>query len=218
MSKKNSIFSLNQTAERLAHAMNPKLSAQTKDPELAKDLADIVNRHALGAAAAGIGVAWLPGVGGVAALAAMVGFIWTMYFRVNGRIGLKLSKTLLKSLASAVISNLSQGAISLLGYTLLASLLSLTGAGAVISSALMAAVDYAVVLVGGIIYLKVLTGLFAAGRNPDDMSEKEMHIAMESTLASEDIGELLKSARNHYKDMRKSGEVTGDEHVTVIPD
>lgn len=114
---------------------------------MSQDLAEIIKTHALGATVSGIGVAWLPGVGSGAAMAAMAGFIWTMYFRINYRLGLKFSKVTMKSLASAVLSNLMQGAVSVVGSVALATVLSLTGIGNVASSLIMAALDYSVVMV-----------------------------------------------------------------------
>ena len=49
---------------KLAKARTPTLGngcIDKQDTTLAKDLADIVKNHALGAAAAGIGIAWAPG-------------------------------------------------------------------------------------------------------------------------------------------------------------
>lgn len=211
--------SLNAITAALAKNLNPSLAyTTTANENLAEDLADIVNKHALGAAAAGLGVAWLPGAGSLAAAAALAGFLWSMYFRINNRIGLKLSKVMLKSLASAVLSNLAQAAISIAGYTLLASVISLTGAGGVISSALMAALDYAVVLVGGIIYLKLLNGLFAVGRNPQDMNEEEIKLASKDVIADSKVSQMLKNARGEYKQMSKAGKATLDSKLELVED
>ena len=170
---------LNQTTILLSRTLTPKLNGEeTQDVYLAEDLADIVMKHALGAAAAGLGMAWLPGAGSTASMVAMTGFIWSMYFRINHRIGLKMSKVMVKSIASGMLSNMAQAAISIVGYAALSSVLSLTGIGALLSSAMMAALDYAIVLVGGVIYLKCLNGLFSVGKNPEDMSQEEIKIAM----------------------------------------
>lgn len=211
--------SLNAITAALAKNLNPSLVyTTTANENVAEDLADIVNKHALGAAAAGLGVAWLPGAGSLAAAAAVAGFLWSMYFRINNRIGLKLSKVMLKSLASAVLSNLAQAAISITGYSLLASVVSLTGVGGVISSALMAALDYAVVLVGGIIYLKLLNGLFAVGRNPQDMTEEEIKLASKDVIADSNVSQMLKNARDEYKQMSKAGKATLDSKLELEED
>lgn len=182
---------------------------------MSQDLAEIVKTHALGAAASGIGVAWLPGVGSGAALAAMAGFIWTMYFRINYRLGLKFSKVAMKSLASAVLSNLMQGAVSVVGSVALATVLSLTGIGNAAPSLIMAALDCSVVMVGGILYLKLLNGLMGAGTDPSEMTPREIEIKMDDVMKGENIESLLRSESRKYKEGRKNGTITGNETVEI---
>lgn len=213
----NSI-ALENEANKLAKAMTPKLNPNCidqQDKTMSQDLAEIVKTHALGAATSGVGVAWLPGVGSRAALAAMVGFIWSMYFRINYRLGLKFSKVAMKSLASAVLSNLMQSAISVVGSVALATVLSLTGIGNAASSLIMAALDYSVVMVGGILYLKLLNGLMGAGNDPAEMTPKEIEIQMGDVMRGENIEALLKSESRSYKAGRKNGTITGNETVDI---
>lgn len=210
---------LENEANQLAMAMTPKLNPNCidqQDKTMSRDLAEIVKAHALGAAASGVGVAWLPGVGSAAALTAMVGFIWSMYFRINYRLGLKFSKVAMKSLASAVLSNLMQGAISVVGSIALATVLSLTGIGNAASSLIMAALDYSVVMVGGILYLKLLNGLMGAGNDPSEMTPQEIEIKMEDIMRGENIEALLKSESRSYKAGRKNGTITGNETVETV--
>ena len=213
----NSI-ALEKEANKLAEAMTPKLNpncVDQQDKTMSQDLAEIVKTHALGAAASGVGVAWLPGVGSGAALAAMVGFIWSMYFRINYRLGLKFSKVAMKSLASAVLSNLMQSAISVVGSVALATVLSFTGIGNAASSLIMAALDYSVVMVGGILYLKLLNGLMGAGNDPSEMTPREIEIRMDDVMRGENIEALLKNESRSYKAGRKNGTITGKETVDV---
>lgn len=209
---------LETEATRLAKAMTPKLNPRCidkQDKTMSQDLAEIVKNHALGAAASGVGVAWLPGVGSAAALTAMVGFIWSMYFRINYRLGLKFSKVAMKSLASAVLSNLMQSAISVVGSVALATVLSLTGIGNAASSLIMAALDYSVVMVGGILYLKLLNGLMGAGNDPAEMTPQEIEIKMEDVMKGENIEGLLKNESRSYKAGRKNGTITGKETIDL---
>ena len=209
---------LENEASKLAKAMTPKLDplcVDQQDKTLSQDLAEIVKIHALGAAASGVGVAWLPGVGSTAALAAIVGFIWSMYFRINYRLGLKFSKVAVKSLASAILSNLMQAVLSTVGSVALATVLSLTGFGNGAASLIMAALDYSVVMVGGILYLKLLNGLMGAGKNPEEMLPQEIEIKMDEVMKGENIESLLKSESRSYKAGRKNGTITGKETVDI---
>ena len=205
----NSI-ALENEANKLAKAMTPKLNPNCidqQDKTMSQDLAEIVKTHALGAAASGVGSG--------AALAAMVGFIWSMYFRINYRLGLKFSKVAMKSLASAVLSNLMQSAISVVGSVALATVLSLTGIGNAASSLIMAALDYSVVMVGGILYLKLLNGLMGAGNDPSEMTPREIEIRMDDVMRGENIEALLKNESRSYKAGRKNGTITGNETVDI---
>ena len=210
---------LSTVALQLEHAMTPRLAPgciDHQDHTMAQDLSDIVKVHALGAAASGVGVAWLPGVGSAAAFVSMVGFIWSMYFRINNRLGLRFSKVAVKSLASAMLSNMAQAAISIAGSVAISSLLSLTGFGNAASSLIMAALDYSIVMVGGVLYLKLLNGLMGAGKNPEEMTPTEIEIAMEEVIHSENIQSLLRQSKAEYTTGRKNGTITGTENVELV--
>lgn len=184
----------------------------------AKEIEEIINGHALGAAASGLAAGWVPGAGGTAALMASVGFIWSMYFRINKRLGIPFSKTIIKSLGSAVLTNLAGTAISLVGGAILATALSFTGIGNVASSIIMAGLDYAVVMVSGVIYLKLLTQLFKAGKDLNSVSAEELRSTAEQVMKSEDINQMLKDAKGEYKQKHKAGEVTGKETIDLEDD
>ena len=206
-------------AKQLEKAMTPKLAPDCMDKQdttMAQDLVEIVNTHALGAAASGIGVAWLPGVGSAAALLSMVGFIWSMYFRINNRLGLRFAKVIVKTLASAVLSNLAQAAISIAGTVVLSTILSFTGVGNTVASLIMAALDYSIVMVGGILYLKLINRLMGAGNNPDEMSSVELEIAMDEVIRNENVQSLLKQSKANYTIGRKNGTITGNETVDLV--
>ncbi len=184
----------------------------------AEDIEEIINVHAMGAAAAGLASGWIPGGGGVAASVAAVGFIWSMYYRINKKIGLPMSKNILKSLGAAVLANISGAAMSLAGGIALATALSFTGIGNVAASIIMAGLDYAIVLVSGVIYLKLLVGLFKAGKDPQRMTADDLNKAAANVMKQEDVGQMFKEAQSAYKQARKSGEATGKESVELEND
>ena len=80
---------------------------------------------------------------------------------------------------------------------------------------IMAALDYAVVMVGGILYLKMLNGLMGAGKNPDEMTPREIEIQMDDVMKNENIEKLLKNESRSYKEARKNGSITGQEAVDL---
>jgi len=182
----------------------------------AEGIADIVNKHALCAAAASLAAGWIPGVGGAACLLASVGFIWAMYYRVNSAVGIKLSKNVAKSLASAILTNIVTQVGGLLLGTAAASILSfIPGIGSVASDVIMAAIVYATVIAAGIVYLKMLTKLFKAEVNLESVSESELKNAAKSAADETDLKGVVSEARDAYKSAKKSGEVSGKEDVDI---
>ena len=122
------------------------------------------------------------------------------------------------ALGAAVLANISGTAISLVGGTVLATALSFTGIGNVLSSVIMAGLDYAVVMVSGVIYLKLLVGLFKAGKDPQRMSADDLSRAAADVVKQENVGQMVKDAQGAYKQARRSGEATGKETVELEKD
>jgi hypothetical protein len=91
-----------QAAEGLVRVLN-----RTVDANLPQEIADIVKFHSAGAAAVASG--WVPGFGGLAAVGINAGFIWTMYGRINSKIGLPFSENVVKSIATGIATNLAAG-------------------------------------------------------------------------------------------------------------
>lgn len=199
------------------HALRelPKAYREGIDASGAQEIEDILNVHAIGAAATGLATGWIPGAGGTAALMASVGFIWSMYYRINKRMHISVSKTIVKSLASAVLTNLAGTALTLVGGTVLATALSFTGLGNVVSSLIMGAMEYAVVLVSGIIYLKLLVNLFKAGKDPSAMDAEELKAAVTKVIHEENVDQMLKDAKKDYTEAYKAGKVTGKETIDL---
>lgn len=193
----------------------PKMYKEGIQSAGAEEIEEIINVHAIGSAAAGLAAGWVPGAGGTAALMASAGFIWSMYYRINKKIGISLSKTVVKSLGAAILTNLAGSALALVGGTIIATALSFTGIGNAVSSLIMAGLNYAVVLVSGIIYLKLLVSLFKAGNDPASMSADQLKSAADDIIHNEDVSQMLKDAKEAYKKAYKSGEISGKETVEL---
>lgn len=132
---------------------------------LPEDIAKLVNTHAKIAVAS----AWIP-IGGLD-IAAATANVWTMYFRINKMLGLQFSKNVMKSIASAVISNLVQN-IALSGV--MAGLKYVPGVGYVAAASVMSATLYALTQTSGWIYLKALTLMARNDKNIDDSVKEVM--------------------------------------------
>ena len=178
-------------------------------PEITK----IVESHALGAAAAGLGAGWIPGVGGTAALVASAGFVWSMYYRINKEIGISLSKSILKSVATAIITNLGASYVAQLLVS--AAFSFIPGLGTIGAAVTTGAVVYATTVVSGLVYLKVIAMLEKSGKNISETSKENMERFASETIKSEDFGKILKDLIAFYKDGRKNGDITGKEKVDL---
>jgi uncharacterized protein (DUF697 family) len=179
-------------AEKLVHAVN-----EVVDESLPKEIAEIVKMHATGAAAASVAAGWIPGAGGLAAVGICAGFVWTMYGRINAKIGLPLTDNLVKSLATGVATNLATGFIGALALETLLSIIP--GLGSLGAAALAGGTAYALTLGAGYVYLKLLTTLFLSGQDLTKMDESALKEAARRTAASENMKDVFASAKAGYK-------------------
>lgn len=183
-------------AKELVEALNKAV-----DDNLPAEIAEIVKTHSAGAAAAGVAAGWIPGAGGLAAAGICAGFVWTMYGRINSKIGLPMTENILKSLATGVATNLATGFV---GALVVQTILSIfPGIGSVAAAAVAGGTGYALTLASGYVYLKLLTKLFLDGRDPTKMDEGALKEAASRVAASENMKDVISSAKADYKPSSK---------------
>lgn len=183
---------------------------------LGKEIAGVVEKHSIGAAATGLGAAWLPGVGSTAALAAGAGFVWSMYYRINAKIGIPFGKNILKSLGTAIAANLVSAAISSVVISSALSLI-LPGIGNVAASMLMAGVVFSLTWSCGLVYLKILTRFAKAGVDFNDVSEEDLKEMADEVIGQTDVKEMMKQAKQQFKEAKARGDISKDnENVTPL--
>ena len=177
-----------------------------------QEIADIIKFHSKGAAAAGVAAGWVPGAGGAAATVISAGFIWTMYGRINSKIGLTFSKSILKTLASGIATNLAG---YLVGSLVLNAVFSfIPGLGNIAASAIAGGVCYALTLASGIVYLKILTNIFSAGVDPTSVdidTLKKMANDIASDINMKEIYEAAKEEVKNNRDETVSADYTDYE-------
>lgn len=179
-------------AHKLVEAAN-----KTVDKNLPQEIAEIVKTHSAGAAAACVAAGWLPGAGGLAAAGICAGFVWTMYGRINSKIGLPLADNIVKSLATGVATNLAVGFVgALIVQTVLSMIPGLGSAGAAVMAG---GTGYGLTLASGYVYLKVLTNVFASGKDPGMMDENSLKEAAKNVTANENMKQVIKDAKAEYK-------------------
>ena len=129
---------------------------------LPDEIVDCIQTHA-GIAAGSI---WIPVPG--ADIAAITLNIWTMYIRINNKLGISLNKNIMKSIGSAVAANLT-GNIAAVG---IGSLLKfIPGIGPIASGVATSATMYGSTLAAAWIYLLAIANWVKKGKGSgDDLS------------------------------------------------
>ena len=166
-----------------------ELMDKTADKSLPKEIADTVKLHSKLA----VGSAWIPVPG--ADVAAGAANIWTMYGRINGKIGISLKENVIKSIAAGVATNLTSY-VALSGVA--STLKFIPGIGTIGGALIMSSSLYAVTLVSGWVYLKALS--IMARRKSTSITSADFKAAIDEVLANKDvIKKLFKSAKTDYK-------------------
>jgi len=181
---------------------------------LGQEIAGIVEKHSIGAAATGLGAAWLPGVGATAALAASAGFVWSMYYRINTKIGIPFSKNILKSLGTAIATNLVASAVS--SVVISTALSFLPGIGNLAASMLMAGVVFSLTWSCGLVYLKILTRFAEANVDLNNVSEDDLKQMAKDVIDKENVKEMMKQAKQQFKEAKARGDIS-KENDNVSP-
>ena len=129
---------------------------------LPEDIEKIVKKHA----AIAVATAFIP-VGGLDMVAATAN-VWTMYVRINNTLGIKFSDNKMKSIGSAVVSNLVQN----LGIAAVAVALKWNPISYLASVAILTGTLYGLTMTSGWVYLKALSNM-ALNDNDIERSVKD---------------------------------------------
>ena len=129
---------------------------------LPEDIEKIVRKHA----AIAVATAFIP-IGGLDLVAATAN-VWTMYVRINNALGVKFSDNKMKSIGSAVVSNLVQN----LGVAAVVVALKWNPISYIASVAVLTGALYGLTITAGWVYLKALTNM-ALNDGDIDRSIKE---------------------------------------------
>lgn len=166
---------------------------------------DTIIACAIAAAIAGVGSGWLPGAGALVATAAWVAAIWTMYVKINKDLGISISENILKSLASAFLTNIIASAGALILAILASFVLSfipfLGQAGAIAIDGLL---GYITVFASGILYIMLLTKIMKA-KGSFDISESEAKSMADNISKESDISAIIREAKESFKKEKDKG-------------
>lgn len=165
-----------------------KLIDKQADVLLPKEIVDVVRTHSKLA----VGSAWIPVPG--ADVAAGAATIWTMYARINSKLGFKLKDNVLKTIASGVATNLA-------GYMAMSGVASaikfIPGIGTLGGAIILSASLYAITLASGWVYLKALCKLAEKDGANIDMSK--LSSAVSEVLKDSSIKSFISEAKKEYR-------------------
>lgn len=190
------------------HAALKALEQASKDVISSQNIekaGETIQGCAIIAAIAGVGSGWLPGAGSLVATGAWVAAIWGMYVKVNKDLGISIKDNVLKSLASAILTNILASAGSLILMLVAGFLLSfIPGVGSGGAMVIDGMIGYITVFASGVLYIKLLTKLFKAGKG-FNIAENEVKDAAKDIVNDSNISEILKEGKRAYKEDKKAG-------------
>ena len=195
------IFDIRSLAEKLFSVMN-EIGKGIPSNVTPEDIKDIALFHSKGAAAAGVASGWVPGFGGAIATATIAGFVWGMYLRINNKIGLSISKNILKTLAGGIVANLAAFTVGAIAVTTTLPFIPIVGnVGAMV---IMGGIGYAITIVSAGIYLAILTKFFQTkGGDINKMSADDLKDLAKEVIDNNDVESALKQAKNAYEKEHK---------------
>ncbi len=186
-------------------------SGEYTRPFKRKEIADCVIRHSAACGVASMAAGVLPAAGTAISVAIATGAIWAMYIRISKMIEVELRKDMLKVLASAAISNIVFNLGAVIAGEIALSFIP--GAGIICSGI----ISFAMVYIAGILFLRILTGLFKAKfSNWDNLSEEELKDAAQAAAKNTNMKEIFAEAKNIFKDMRKNNTLNTTAEGTDI--
>ena len=152
---------------------------------------------AITAAATGVGGGMLPGVGGIVLTAASVAAIWTMYVRINKILGISIADNTLKSLASAMLTNIIAAAGAYILAIVAALAISLIPGLHFLAAPAEALIAYIAVFTSGILYIKFLTNVFNA-KGSFDFSDADIQQGAKKVVDTTNMHDMINDAKNAY--------------------
>lgn len=174
-------------------------------------VADTIQGCAIAAAIAGVGSGWLPGAGSLVATAAWVAAIWGMYVKVNHDLGIKIRDNVLKSLASAFLTNIIASVGSLIVAYAFGFVISfIPGFGTASAIAVDGFLGYVTVYTSGLLYIRFLTKVLKVKGNLD-FSDIDVAAMAKETVKEANIKNIIKEGKASFKEAKKEGKLNKDK-------
>ena len=175
------------------------------DKNLPIEVANVVKLHSKFA----VGAAWIPVPG--ADIAAGAATIWGMYIRINKKLEIPFSENIIKSIGSAVCTNLA-GYLAMSGIGSAIKLIpgiGTRGGGIILSAGL-----YAITLASGFVYMEALTSL--AKSKKKNIGQADLMNAVNSVLSNKAmISEFIDAAKKDYRNNKDQYKLSDKEKQEI---
>lgn len=149
-------------------------TSEIMSKNIPEELIKVVDRHKKVMLGTSLAQSFIPGAG-VAAMAASVISLWKMYYDINGVLGITISENAGKSIASAVLTNLSSAAAQGVGTVISEGAKFIPFVGWLVSAGVSTVSSTVIVYGSAYLYLKALTAMYNAKGGFDlDYLKKEV--------------------------------------------
>jgi uncharacterized protein (DUF697 family) len=167
------------------------------------ELSQIVMNHSLGASIASMGSAWVTGAGPAIATTLSTGFAFSMFYRINEKLGIKLSKAETKKMANSILHTVVPTITTPLISATLLSFIPILGNAA--SFLIMSGVCYSVTFTAGVVYLKMLSEMSKRDGSKQDYSADELEKVADAIIHELDLDEIVQEAQKIYAEEKEKG-------------
>lgn len=179
------------------------LSGEKRD-----EIIEIIQEFAIFSAASALVGNLVPEAGGLITAIAQTALVWTLYVKINNIIGLEMSDNTAKFIGSAILTNLSLNAGSLLlGYAGAVAASFVPIFGQFTAAAIEATLGYTLIYVSAVLYLIFLTKVFQAKGKIEITGSKEEKEIIKGVIKNTSLKDLIKEAKNNYKEAKNRGDI-----------
>ena len=179
------------------------LSGEKRD-----EIIEIIQEFAIFSAASALVGNLVPEAGGLITAIAQTALVWTLYVKINNIIGLEMSDNTAKFIGSAILTNLSLNAGSLLlGYAGAVAASFVPIFGQFTAAAIEATLGYTLIYVSAVLYLIFLTKVFQAKGKIEITGTKKEKEIIKGVIKNTSLKDLIKEAKNNYKEAKNRGDI-----------
>lgn len=179
------------------------LSGEKRD-----EIIETIQEFAIFSAASALVGNLVPEAGGLITAIAQTALVWTLYVKINNIIGLEMSDNTAKFIGSAILTNLSLNAGSLLlGYAGAVAASFVPIFGQFTAAAIEATLGYTLIYVSAVLYLIFLTKVFQAKGKIEITGSNEEKEIIKGVIKNTSLKDLIKEAKNNYKEAKNRGDI-----------